>query len=107
LGDAEFDEGNIFEAMLEGWKQDIQNVWWIIDYHRQSLDAIVPDRLFHRMDSIFRNMGWDVVTMKFGRQLEQAFERRGGDALREWIDACPNADYSVLAHSGGGAWRRQ
>src|SRR6267143_1637857 len=47
LGDAEFDEGNVFEAMLEGWKHDIRNVWWIVHYNRQSLDAVVPDRLFH------------------------------------------------------------
>ena len=107
LGDAEFDEGNVFEAMLEGWKHDIRNVWWIIDYNRQSLDAIVTDRLFNRMDGIFRSMGWDVVTLKYGRLLERAFERRGGGALRDWIDACPNEQYSALAHAGGDAWRRR
>ena len=46
VGDAEFDEGNVFEALLESWKHDIRNVWWIIDYNRQSLDAVVTDRLF-------------------------------------------------------------
>jgi len=107
LGDAEFDEGNVFEAMLEGWKHDIRNVWWIVDYNRQSLDAIAPDRLFHRMDSIFRDMEWDVVTLKYGRLLEDAFLQRGGGALRDWIDACPNARYSALAHRGGAAWRSQ
>src|SRR5438552_9678176 len=106
LGDAEFDEGNVFEALLEGWKQQVRDVWWIIDYNRQSLDAIVTDRLFHRMDSIFRAMEWDVVTLKYGRLLEAAFARRGGDALRDWIDACPNALYSSYAHAGGAAWRR-
>ena len=39
LGDAELDEGNIFEALLEGWKQGLRNCWWIVDYNRQSLDA--------------------------------------------------------------------
>jgi pyruvate dehydrogenase E1 component len=39
--------------------------------------------------------------------MERAFARRGGDALREWIDACPNAWYSALAHAGGAAWRQQ
>jgi pyruvate dehydrogenase E1 component len=107
LGDAEFDEGNVFEAMLEGWKHDLRNVWWIVDYNRQSLDAVVPDRLFHRMDSIFRDMEWDVVTLKYGRLLEAAFAQRGGDALRDWIDACPNARYSALAHQGGASWRAQ
>jgi pyruvate dehydrogenase E1 component len=107
LGDAEFDEGNVFEALLEGWKHDVRNVWWIIDYNRQSLDAVVPDRLFHRLDSIFRDMEWNVVTLKYGRQMERAFARRGGEALREWIDACPNARYAALANQGGAAWRRQ
>src|ERR1035437_3453645 len=36
VGDAELDEGNIFEALLEGWKQGLRNCWWIIDYNRQS-----------------------------------------------------------------------
>src|SRR5947209_17746671 len=48
-GDAELDEGNIFEALLEGWKHDVRNLWWIIDYNRQSLDAVVSDRLFGRI----------------------------------------------------------
>jgi pyruvate dehydrogenase E1 component len=107
LGDAEFDEGNVFEALLEGWKHDIRNVWWVIDYNRQSLDAIVSDRLFQRVDSVFRDMEWRVVTLKYGRLLERAFTERGGDALRSWIDACPNVEYSALAHSGGKAWRRR
>jgi len=107
LGDAEFDEGNVFEALLEGWKHDIRNVWWIIDYNRQSLDAIVTDRLFQRVDSIFRDMEWNVVTLKYGRHLEGAFKARGGGALREWIDACPNVEYSALAHEGGAVWRKR
>ena len=53
VGDAELDEGNIYEALLEGWKHDIRNVWWVIDYNRQSLDAIVSDRLVQRIDAVF------------------------------------------------------
>src|SRR5262249_50424718 len=64
LGDGEFDEGNVFEALYEGWKHDIRNVWWVVDYNRQSLDAIVTDRLFQRIDSVFHSMEWDVVTLK-------------------------------------------
>ena len=66
MGDAEIDEGNIFEAMLEGWKHDVRNLWWIIDYNRQSLDSVVTDRLFRRFDGIFRAMGWQVHTLKYG-----------------------------------------
>ncbi len=57
VGDAELDEGNIFEALLEGWKHDVRNVWWVIDYNRQSLDAVVSDRLFGRIDGDVRDDG--------------------------------------------------
>jgi pyruvate dehydrogenase E1 component len=105
-GDAEFDEGNVFEALLETWKHDVRDLWWIVDYNRQSLDAVVTDRLFNRLDYIFRGMDWRVVTLKYGTLLESAFVRRGGDALRDWIDACPNSRYSAMAYKGGAAWRQ-
>ena len=104
-GDAELDEGNIFEALLEGWKHDVRNLWWIIDYNRQSLDAVVSDRLFGRIDAMFEMFGWRVVTLKYGRLLQAAFARPDGDHLREWIDACPNSLYSALVYKGGEGWR--
>src|SRR5579863_161926 len=104
-GDAELDEGNIFEALLEGWKHDVRNLWWVIDYNRQSLDAVVSDRLFGRIDAMFEMMGWRVVTLKYGRLLEAAFARPDGAHLREWIDACPNSLYSALVYKGGEGWR--
>src|SRR5215469_16270050 len=100
-GDAELDEGNIFEALLEGWKHDVRNLWWVIDYNRQSLDAVVSDRLFGRIDAMFEMMGWRVVTLKYGRWLEAAFAQPDGHHLREWIDACPNSLYSALVYKGG------
>ena len=105
-GDAELDEGNIYEALLEGWKHDVRDVWWIIDYNRQSLDSVVPDRLFGRIEGLFRDMGWNVVTIKYGRRLEAAFARPGGELLRAWIDDCPNSLYSALTFQGGAAWRQ-
>ena len=66
LGDAELDEGNIFEALLEGWKQGVRNCWWIVDYNRQSLDAVVREGLWERYENLFRNFGWDVVVLKYG-----------------------------------------
>src|SRR5262249_1888159 len=106
VGDAELDEGNVFEAMLEGWKHDVRNLWWVIDYNRQSLDAVVSDRLFSRIDSLFLAMGWRVLTLKYGKRLEAAFVRPDGQALRDWIDACPNSLYSALVYKGGEGWRR-
>ncbi len=105
-GDAELDEGNIYEALLEGWKHDVRNVWWVVDYNRQSLDSVVPDRLFGRIEGLFRDMGWNCVTIKYGRKLEAAFARDGGEALRAWIDDCPNSLYAALTFQGGAAWRQ-
>jgi pyruvate dehydrogenase E1 component len=101
VGDAELDEGNIFEALLEGWKHDLRNVWWVIDYNRQSLDSIVSDRLFARIDAVFQSMGWRVTTLKYGKRLQAAFAEPGGEALKDWIDACPNSLYSALTYKGG------
>ena len=86
-GDAEFDEGNIFEALVESWKHDVRNVWWIIDYNRQSLDAVMVERFSDRLETVFRNLDWRVKVLKYGRLLTAAFERPGGDALRQWIDS--------------------
>ncbi len=104
-GDAELDEGNIYEALLEGWKHDVRDVWWVVDYNRQSLDSVMPDRLFGRFEGLFRDMGWKVATLKYGRKLEAAFARPGGYSLRGWVDECPNSTYSALTFQGGAAWR--
>jgi hypothetical protein len=82
VGDAELDEGNIFEAMLEGWKQGLRNCWWVIDYNRQSLDAVVREGLWERYEHLFKNFGWDVVILKYGTQQQAAFREPGGERLR-------------------------
>jgi len=107
VGDAELDEGNIFEAILEGWKQGLRNCWWIIDYNRQSLDAVIREGLWARYGALFQAFGWDVVILKYGSLLQQAFREPGGERLRQWIDNCPNQLYSALVFQGGAAWRRR
>ena len=107
LGDAELDEGNIFEAILEGWKHGLRNCWWIVDYNRQSLDAVVREGLWERYQNLFRNFGWDVVLLKYGSLQQAAFREPGGERLRQWIDNCPNQLYSALVFQGGAAWRRR
>ena len=107
VGDAELDEGNIYEALQDGWKNDLRNCWWIIDYNRQSLDGVVPEGLFERIEGIFRVFGWDVVLVKYGALQRAAFAEKGGDKLREWIDQCPNQLYSALTFMGGKIWRQR
>ena len=107
MGDAELDEGNVYEALLEGWKHDVRNLWWIIDYNRQSLDRVVSDRLFQKIKDFFQAVGWKVVILKHGRRQQAAFAKPGGEALREWIDDCPNELYCALTFKGGTAWRER
>ena len=107
VGDAELDEGNIYEALQEGWKNDLRNCWWVIDYNRQSLDGIVREGLFERVEKIFDAFGWDVVRIKHGVLQRAAFEEKGGAALRDWIDVCPNQLYSALTYMGGAVWRKR
>jgi len=107
MGDAELDEGNIYECLIEGYKHDLRNCWWIVDYNRQSLDATTADRMFRRFDDIFETCGWRVLTLKYGKSQLAAFRKPGGKALQGWIDSCPNADFAVLTYKGGAAWRER
>ncbi len=101
MGDAELDEGNVFEALLEGWKHDVRNLWWVIDYNRHSLDGTVNDHLFNKITQFFETVGWRVEPLKYGKQLSRAFEGPAGGALKRWIDDCPNQLYSALTYKGG------
>ncbi len=107
MGDAELDEGNIYEALQEGWKNDLRNCWWIIDYNRQSLDGVVREGLWQRTEQVFDAFGWDVVRLKYGTLQKAAFGEPGGNRLRDWIDACPNQLYSALTFMGGKVWRER
>jgi pyruvate dehydrogenase E1 component len=105
VGDAELDEGNIYEALIEGYKHDVRNLWWIIDYNRQSLDATSADRMFERFGEIFRSCGWRVVELRHGKRLKAALDEN--PTLRTWFDELPNAELSALHYQGGAAVRKR
>ena len=107
MGDAELDEGNIYECLIEAYKHDIRNCWWVVDYNRQSLDSTTADRMFRRFDDIFETCGWRVVTLKYGKRQQAAFRKPGGKTLEQWIESCPNADFAALTYQGGPAWRER
>jgi len=107
MGDAELDEGNIYECLIEGYKHDIRNCWWVVDYNRQSLDSTTADRMFRRFDDIFETCGWRVITLKHGKLQRNVFARPGGQAIADWIDNCPNAEFAALTYQGGAAWRQR
>ena len=105
VGDAELDEGNIYEALIEGAKHDVRNLWWILDYNRQSLDATSADRMFERFDEIFRSCGWRVVEVRYGKRLKAALEAH--PKLKAWFQGLGNAELSALHYQGGAALRKR
>ncbi|MEO0882971.1 MAG: 1-deoxy-D-xylulose-5-phosphate synthase N-terminal domain-containing protein [Pseudomonadota bacterium] len=105
VGDAELDEGNVYEALQEGWKHDLRNTWWVIDYNRQSLDGVVHEGLWEKIEAIFNAFGWRTIVLRHGVLQRAAFKEPGGATLKAWIQSCPNADYSALTYQGGAAWR--
>ena len=96
IGDAELDEGNIWEAVADSATDGLGNVMWIVDLNRQSLDRVVPGVRIAQWEQQFIAAGWHVVEAKYGAALQQAFGRPGGAALRDWIDALPNEHYQSL-----------
>ncbi|WP_374947300.1 pyruvate dehydrogenase [Agreia sp.] len=101
LGDAELDEGAIWEAVLDSSVQDLGEIVWIIDLNRQSLDRVVPNISAGKIEKLFDAAGWQVLTVRFGRLLESLMNRPGGDALRRRIVDMPNAEYQRLLRCSG------
>jgi len=96
LGDAELDEGAVWEAILDPSVQELGEIVWIVDMNRQSLDRVVPNIAAGRLETMFSAAGWQVITVRFGRLLEELFARLGGDALRRRILEMPNPEYQRL-----------
>jgi pyruvate dehydrogenase E1 component len=96
IGDAELDEGNIWEAVSDPATDGLGNVMWIVDVNRQSLDRVVPGIRIAQWEQQFTGAGWHVVEAKYGHRLEAAFALPGGEWLRAWIDQMPNEHYQSL-----------
>ncbi|GAB2986337.1 pyruvate dehydrogenase [Amycolatopsis acidiphila] len=96
LGDAELDEGAVWEAILDPGVAELGEVVWIVDLNRQSLDRVVPNIAAGRLQGMFAAAGWQVLTLKYGHLLEELFTRPGGAALRARIDEMPNPEYQRL-----------
>ena len=101
VGDAEIDEGNVTEALGEARVYDLDNLWWIIDFNRQSLDFIAPEGRAMETRKLFEAKGWHVILLKYGSTQEAFFKKPHGDRLRDWIDECPNVEYQSLCRADG------
>src|SRR5215218_6773637 len=107
VGDAELDEGAIWEALVDPVVPQLGELLWIVDLNRQSLDRVVPDIAYGRIAGMFEAAGWHTITVKYGRRLEELFERRGGGALRRRIDGMGNEEYQRLLCSDAGEVRER
>src|SRR5437763_122761 len=107
VGDAELDEGAIWEAILDPAVAELGEIVWIVDLNRQSLDRVVPNIAAGRLQGMFAAAGWQVLTLKYGRLLEELFARPGGDALRRRIDEMPNPEYQRLLRCDGAELRQR
>ncbi len=107
LGDAELDEGACWEAIVDPVTPRLGEVLWIVDLNRQSLDRVVPEIAANRLISMFEAAGWHTVNVKYGRWLEQLFERDGGEALRRRIDAMDNEEYQRLLRADAAELRER
>jgi pyruvate dehydrogenase E1 component len=106
VGDAELDEGNVWEALLEEVVPHLRNVLWIVDVNRQSLDRIVPDSRAGQLPDLFRAGGWRVIELRWGSRLQGLFSRRGGERLRTRLETMPYAEYQSLLRSPASALRK-
>src|SRR3954471_14665663 len=107
LGDAELDEGNIWEAVADPATTGLGTVMWLVDFNRQSLDRVIPGVRIAQWRGQFEAAGWHVVEVKYGRRLQAAYDRPGGTLLRDWIDLMPNEQYQSLFGLSGDALRKQ
>src|SRR5215218_6719624 len=107
LGDAELDEGAIWEALVDPVVPRLGEVLWIVDLNRQSLDRVVPDVAAGRIGAMFEAAGWQAITVKYGRRLRELFARDGGEALRARIDSMSNEEYQRLLRSAAAELRER
>ncbi len=106
VGDAELDEGNVWEGLLEEAVRELDNLLWIVDVNRQSLDRVVPDARRAQMREWFRGAGWHVIELRWGGRLRARFGRPGGERLRARLEGLGAAEYQALLRLPAGAARK-
>jgi pyruvate dehydrogenase E1 component len=109
IGDAELDEGNVWEAISDETVRgtELGNLCWIVDLNRQSLDRVIPGIKVQELEGIFKAAGWHVLEAKYGHRLQQAFDRPGGEVLRRRIDDMSNEEYQAIVRLPGAAARER
>ena len=105
LGDAELDEGTVWETVIEPAMAKNSNVLWIVDVNRQSLDRIIPGIRVQVWREMLAANGWNVIDAKYGSRLQEVFASPKGELFREAIDSMPNESYQRLLREPTDAMR--
>lgn len=108
LGDSEFREGSLMEAVTDFAERGLDEVVWILDYNRQSLDGTrLPNNAAYagtdadRIEATMRANGWEVIHLRHGPLRRRLFTLPGGEALRRALEE-GLSDYETQAL----IWRR-
>jgi pyruvate dehydrogenase E1 component len=93
IGDSEFREGSLFEAVPDFAEREIGNLTWIVDYNRQSLDGhritnkkIMDGTDDHRIERTMRANGWEVIQVRHGSLRKKLFAQAGGAAYQKFLE---------------------
>ena len=93
MGDAEFREGSLFEAVPDFAERELGNLTWMVDYNRQSLDGhrVVNKDVLGGTDAvrIARTMeanGWEVIELQHGSKRLELFETKNGEAFKTFLE---------------------
>jgi len=107
MGDSEFREGSLLEAMPEAKERGLNNLTWILDYNRQSLDGhrthseeTLGLKDCDRVDGMATANGWEVIQLRHGSFRKKVFAEKNGDALQEVFEkALPDGELQALLAS--------
>ncbi len=93
IGDSEFREGSLYEAMPDFAERELGNLTWIVDYNRQSLDGhritnkkIMDGTDDHRIERTATANGWHVVQVRHGSLRKKLFKQKNGDLYQKFLE---------------------
>ncbi len=93
MGDSEFREGSLHEAMPDAGERELKRLIWIVDYNRQNLDGtrITNEKALGGTDAdrivkLAEANGWHGVKLKHGKLREKLFASPGGDEFKRVLD---------------------
>lgn len=93
MGDAELDEGDVWEAVVAEAVSRLGNVLWIVDVNRQSLVRIVPDSRRRELPELSRVHGWRLITRAQTETLRDSLGIAPGE---EWAGSSPRSPEARL-----------